>query len=121
MSVNEQQLKNMHNMLRTNVKIARDASMTGMLMGSTPTLVGTYNRIYAYLKKMECGLDETLYAEASGEATIDEIGVLSDYLAKFMQETFGVGLDKAARQAREAERADLQAALDRFTAAQEGE
>lgn len=86
--------RTMYGILTANARIAREASLTGVLGDSTQTLVSAYNRIIKALREMEC-LDELLFEEALPGATMDEVGVMSEHLSKFIQQRFGCGvLDK---------------------------
>ena len=80
----------MYGMLVSNAEIAREASLTGALSEGTKTLIAAYNRIIKALREMEC-LDELLFEEAPSDATMDEVGVLSLHLSKFLQSKFGCG------------------------------
>ena len=75
----------------SNAEIARDASLTGTLGESAKVLVAAYNRILQVLRQMDCGLDELLFAEAADDTSLDEIGVLSEHLSKFLEVKFGCG------------------------------
>lgn len=81
----------MFGILTANARIAREASLTGVLGDSTQTLISAYNRIIKALREMEC-LDELFFEEAPPGATMDEIGVMSEHLSKFFQSRFGCGI-----------------------------
>lgn len=83
----------MYGILTTNARIAREASLTGVLGDSTQTLVSAYNRIVKALREMEC-LDELLFEEARSGTTMDEIGVMSEHLSKSIQSRFAFGARK---------------------------
>ena len=84
----------MHAILEANVEMAHEASLTGALSGGTKLLVAAYNRILRRLREMGV-LDESLFEEASPEVNMDEIGVMSKHLARFLELKFGCGRESS--------------------------
>ena len=82
----------MHAILEANVEMAHEASLTGALSGGTKLLVAAYNRILRRLREMGV-LDESLFEEAPPDVNMDEIGVMSKHLARFLEVKYGCGTE----------------------------
>ena len=82
----------MYAILEANVGIAHDASLTGAFAEGTKPLVAAYNRILRRLREMGT-LDESLFEEAPPDVNMDEIGVMSKHLARFLEVKYGCGTE----------------------------
>ena len=80
----------MYAILKSNVGIAQEASLTGAFSEGAKPLIDAYNRIIRRLREMGT-LDEGLFEEASSDINMDEIGVLSKHLASFFEVKYGCG------------------------------